>query len=446
MNDPFDDLRDHLVQAITRLQTSSARTSRWSRIRSHPLAAVVAGLVFAGTASAAVISITSERSAPLAGQVPRQAGPSSPHFWGLEGGEHYRITVWPVLQGGVSGVCVMIVFEGPHGVGYGSCGAPYPTTSMPYLAPGDRTAYPKGIITKGGALEYFLTGPRVAAVRIGAHLAVTPRREPGLPAGDRAVVFYLPAGSPEIDPPWFPAGQLGLPRGAKTLSVVAVGRNGAPIPVNRNAQQFRLPARFWEQPEKPPSGACALAAPPGYSSSACAGDGRRRCRAHLLPERGLRGCRHDAHSGRARQRQVAGECAARPFRGLAAGWPCRPGEPRRRRRATHELADRVHRTARRICMDRRGGGPRAHSADPGGPRSQSRADRGNCRAPLGWLTAGLAQDDGPADHAGRRGARASQIRSSRHSCRDGRRRCLHPAVSARGGTSVAVPDATHVGR
>ncbi len=264
MIDPFDDLRDHLVLAITRLETRPACTTRWARVRSHPLAATLAALVFAGTATAGVISITAERSAPLAGQVPQQAGPRSPHFWGLEGGERYRITVWPVLQGGVSGVCAMIVFEGPHGVGYGGCGAPYPTTSMPYLAPGGRTAYPNGIITKGGALEYFLTGPRVAAVRIGTHLVVTPRREPGLPAGDRAVVFYLPAGSPEIDPPWFPAGQLGLPRGAKTLSVVAVGRNGAPIPVNRGAQQFRLPARYWERPQQAPRGACALAAPSSY--------------------------------------------------------------------------------------------------------------------------------------------------------------------------------------
>ena len=264
MNDPFDDLRDHLVHAITQLETRPARTSRWGRMRSHPLPAIVAALVFAGTATAGVISITSERSARLAGQVPRQAGPGSPHAWGLEGGERYRITVWPVLQGGVSGVCAMIVFEGPRGVGYGSCGAPYPTTAMPYLAPSGRTAYPNGIITKGGALEYFLTGPNVAAVRIGTHLIITPRREPGLPAGDRAVVFYLPAGSPEIDPPWFPTEQLGLPRGAKTLSVVAVGRNGAPIPVNQGAQPFRLPSRYWERPEKPPSGACALAAPSSY--------------------------------------------------------------------------------------------------------------------------------------------------------------------------------------
>jgi hypothetical protein len=264
MIDPFDELREHLVLAITRREARPARRARWGRVRSHPLAAAVAVLVFAGTATAAVISITSERSAPLAGQVPRQAGQGSAHFWGLEGGEHYRITVWPVLQGGVSGVCSMIVFEGPHGVGFGSCGAPYPTTSMPYLAPGGRTAYPNGIVSRGGALEYFLTGPSVASVRIGTHLAITPRSEPGLPAGDRAVVFYLPAGSPEIDPPWLPAQQLGLARGARTLSVVAVGRSGAPIPIDRNARQFRLPARYWERPQTPPAGACALAAPSSY--------------------------------------------------------------------------------------------------------------------------------------------------------------------------------------
>ena len=320
MNDPFDDLRDHLVQAITRLQTSPARTSRWARIRSHPLAAVVAGLVFAGTASAAVISITSERSAPLVGEVPHEAGLGSPHAWGLEGGEHYRITVWPVLQGGVSGVCAMIVFEGPHGVGYGSCGAPYPTTSMPYLAPGGRTAYPDGIIAKGGALEYFLTGPRVAAVRIGAHLAVTPRREPGLPAGDRAVVFYLPAGSAEIDPPWFPAGQLGLPReyqnslrgrrrpkrGAHTREsrCPAVPSPGPVLGTAREATIGSVRA----------GGAAQIPrVPRDDGSSAGAGDRRRRCRAHLLPERGLQGCRHDAHSSRARQRQVADEGAPALF-------------------------------------------------------------------------------------------------------------------------------------
>jgi hypothetical protein len=264
MIDPFDDLRDHLVHAIARMEARTARTSRWARLRSHPLAATLAALAFAGTATAGVISIASKRSARLAGQVPRQAGPGTPHAWGLEGGERYRITVWPVLQGGVSGVCGRIVFEGPHGVGYGGCGAPYPTTSMPFLAPGGRTAYPDGTITKGGALEYFITGPSVAAVRIGTHLVITPRREPGLPAGDRAVVFYLPARSPEIDPPWFPAQQLDLPRGARALSVVAVGRDGAPIPVDRGARQFRLPARYWERPAKPPSGACALAAPSSY--------------------------------------------------------------------------------------------------------------------------------------------------------------------------------------
>ena len=264
MIDPFEDLRDHLVHAVAQLATRPARTSRWARIRSHPLAVMLAALVSTGTATAGVISITSERSAPLTGRVPQQAGPGSPHAWGLEAGEHYRITVWPVLQGGASGVCAMIVFEGPHGVGYGGCGAPYPTTSMPYLAPGGRTAYPNGIITNGGGLEYFLTGPSVAAVRIGTHLLITPRREPGLPAGDRAVVFYLPAGSPEIDPPWFPPGQLGLPRGSQALSVVAIARNGAPIPVNRGLQPFRLPARYWESPQKAPRGACALSAPSSY--------------------------------------------------------------------------------------------------------------------------------------------------------------------------------------
>jgi hypothetical protein len=296
MIDPFDDLRDHLVHAIARLETRPARATRWARRRSHPLAAIAAALVFAGTATAAVIAITSERSARLVGHVPQEAGPGSPHAWGLEAGERYRITVWPVLQGGVSGVCTMIVFEGAHGEGYGACGAPYPRSGMPYLGPGGRTVYPKGVIPKGGALEYFLTGPSVASVRIGPHLVVTPRREAGLPAGDRAVVFYLPAGSPEIDPPWFPRQQLGVPRDTKTLSVVAIGRDGAPIPLEQGAQSFRLPARYWELPEQLPR----LSGDNG--STARVGDGRRRSCPYLVPERGLQGRRHYPHGGGARQR------------------------------------------------------------------------------------------------------------------------------------------------
>jgi hypothetical protein len=269
MSDFHQQVKKQLTESSAALFPPTIRPvqrSRWARIQSRPLAATLVALVFAGTATAGVVSIASERSARLTGQVPRQAGRGSAHAWGLEAGERYRISVWPVLQGGTSGVCSTITFEGPHGVGYGSCGAPYPTTSMPYLAPDGRTAYPNGIIPKGGALEYVLTGPRVAAVRIGTHLLVTPRREPGLPEGDRAVVFYLPAGSPEIDPPWFPVAQFGVPHGTGTLSVVAVDINGAAIPVDRGAEPFRLPARYWERPQKPPRGACALKAPSSYSA------------------------------------------------------------------------------------------------------------------------------------------------------------------------------------
>jgi len=285
MSEFHEQVKRQLTESAATLFPPTVRPvqwSRWARIRSHPLAAMLAALVFAGTATAGVVSITSQHSMRLNGRVPQQAGPGSPHAWGLEGGEHYRITVWPVLQGGVSGVCTMIVFEGPDGLGYGGCGASYPTLAMPYLAPGGRIAYPNGIITKRGALEYFLTGPSVAAVRIGAHLVVTPRPEPGLPAGDRAVVFYLPAGSPEIDPPW-PPKQLGLPRGARTLSVVAVGRGGSPIPVDQGAEPFRLPASYWERPQKPPRGACALSAPSSYRAY------RGTTAVSLQPETGVEG-------------------------------------------------------------------------------------------------------------------------------------------------------------
>jgi hypothetical protein len=214
------------------------------------------------------VSLTSTSSAPLLGRVPGHAAPlgASPDD---VAGDTYRITVAPVLQAGTAGLCTLIDYRsivGRGGFGWGGCGGPYPTSSQPLFGHGAFAVYPGGRIPTGGVIEYILTGPGVAAVRVGAKMTVTARSEPGLPAGDRAVVFYLPAGSPAVAPPGIPEGRLGLPAGVQPLTLTALDSFGRPIPATSTAPVFRLPARFWQRPERQPQGSCTLAAPSGFSA------------------------------------------------------------------------------------------------------------------------------------------------------------------------------------
>ncbi len=276
MKDPFQILRDELVHAAQRMQVSEAqppsraRWPRWSRRRSHPLAAVLAALVLAGSATAAVVSITSRSSAPLSGRVPGRPSSGAGRGFDLEPGDSYRITVAPVLQAGTAGLCTAIVYRSAPGQprwgwGAGGCGGGYPTRSQPLFGHGGWIVYPHGRIPKGGAIEYILTGPEVAAVRLGAHTIIGARSQPGLPAGDRAVVFYLPAGSPVVLQPRLPRAALRqqVPASVQPLTLTPLGRSGLPLATAAAASgaPFRLPARFWQRPQRQPHGSCTLTAP-----------------------------------------------------------------------------------------------------------------------------------------------------------------------------------------
>jgi hypothetical protein len=278
MTDPFDILRDELVAAAVRVQApkghparrghARARWPRWSRRRSHPLAAVLAALVLAGSATAAVVSITSRSSAPLSGRVPGPSTRPSRGFFNLEPGDSYRITVAPTLQAGTAGLCTAIVYGAARGRpgwgwGEGGCGRGYPTRSEPLFGDAAWTAYPHGRIPMGGAIEYILTGPEVAAVRVGANMIVRARSQPGLPAGDRAVVFYLPAGSPVVLRPWLAqaAVRQQVPAGVQPLTLTPLGRSGLPLATAPPGPPFHLPARFWQRPQRQPVGSCTIAAP-----------------------------------------------------------------------------------------------------------------------------------------------------------------------------------------
>jgi hypothetical protein len=184
MKDPFVILRAELVDAAERAARPAPR-KRWGRLRrpSRPVALVLAALVIAGSAAAAVLSLSASK--PLVGRVPGAITPAS------LAGYRYRIAVTPVLFAGTGGWQPWIVYNSPGTNGYGERGAPLPTT--PIFAVGGPTS-----VARGETVAYVLTSPQVFAVRIGGRTIRTVS-SPALPTGDRAAVFFIPAKGPGLD-------------------------------------------------------------------------------------------------------------------------------------------------------------------------------------------------------------------------------------------------------
>jgi hypothetical protein len=264
MIDPFEVLRAELVRAAETMtagataQVEGGRKLRWPgwlRRRSHPLALVAAALVITGSAAAAVVSLTAGRSQPLAGTVPGQVESAS------LAGYRYTITVSPSLDAGGAGWNSSISYSrgGQSGFGEGGGGA-YATSSNPFLG-GDggafSIAYPSPS-RRGDTVGYVLTGPAVAAVRIGNRTIAT-FSSPSLPGLDRAAVFFLPTGSPQLVSGWAPGqpirsylhipaepGYRG-PHKIPTLAVLPLTRNGEVIPTRLTNPSGSFPS-FWQAP------------------------------------------------------------------------------------------------------------------------------------------------------------------------------------------------------
>ncbi|MGO9958701.1 MAG: hypothetical protein ACLP50_22520 [Solirubrobacteraceae bacterium] len=208
MNDPFDTLRAELVSAAARAELASPRRRwTWLRGRSHPVAVVIAALVVCGSAAAAAVSLSASSSQPLSGRVPgrvarlRAAGAIS------VAGDRYSIRVTPSLSSGSSGWAVFIAYKGPPfggGLGGGGGGG-YPTPTDPIFQGGGVAPWniPSGTQSKGDSVGFVVTGPQVAAVRIGDRTirTLTSRQ---LPSGDRVAVFFVGARAPTPIVGWGP--------------------------------------------------------------------------------------------------------------------------------------------------------------------------------------------------------------------------------------------------
>jgi hypothetical protein len=301
MLDVLDRLGDQLIAAERALHTagvSAAGRTRlgWWRRRSRPLV-VLAVLLTAGGSAAAAVSLLGKPSAPLSGTVPTTTGPAGraqPPAVVPEAGGHYRVTVAPTLDGGTAGWAsfITVTFSGRHPQG-GGIGGGYPTRAMPLFESTVNSIGPNTSSLRGDIVDYVLTGPEVAAVRVGETTIATDTN-PQLPSGDRVAVFFVPANSPPvvIPPPgahlpyyeripvFAPLPTLPkahvrtgsraavtvvptLPQKARyrwvrTTAIVPLNRSGHVIATTQPPAFSAEPVGWWNKPARPPTGPCEL--------------------------------------------------------------------------------------------------------------------------------------------------------------------------------------------
>ena len=230
MKDPFDILRAELVDAAERAALPAPR-KRWGWLRrpSRPVAILLVALVIAGSAAAAVLSLSA--SQPLVGRVPGAITSASLAGYG------YTIAVTPAagLQAGGAGWDSWIVYGRPGTSGYVGEGAGicpgYPRATNPIFGRGSGLIFGGGTgpttFARGETVAYVLTGPQVWAVRIGSRTirSVSSR---SLPVGDRAAVFFVPAKGPvpALLMPGFPAPRM---KNMPAVTIVPLDRFGRVI-------------------------------------------------------------------------------------------------------------------------------------------------------------------------------------------------------------------------
>jgi len=292
MNDPFDTLRAELVMAAARAERASPRRRwGWLRGRSRPLAVVIAALVVCGSAAAAVVSLTAHASHPLTGRVPGRVAPAQAGGGVSVAGLRYSIYVTPSLSTGSAGWEVSTTYRASAGglLFGGGGGGGYPTRADPIFQGGG--VLPFGFSpppARGDSVGFVVTGPQVAAVRIGTRTTAT-FASALLPARDRAAVFFIAPGAPTPEVGWRPGQPVGshtvIPglgsgggqtsRSVATTAVIPLDHAGNRLPTRfPNDDGFLVGWSFWQAPSavtpqiqeppyhgrtRPRPGACGLA-------------------------------------------------------------------------------------------------------------------------------------------------------------------------------------------
>lgn len=266
MSDPFDLLRAELVRAAARADLASPRRRwAWLRGRSRPIAVVIAALVICGSAAAAVVSLSASSSQPLNGRVPGRVAPQRPGSTTSVAGYRYSIRVTPSLSTGTSGWAVWTAYQGPRfgsGLGGGGGGG-YPTRSTPIFQGSGVAPWnlPSSNQIRGDSVAFIVTGPQVAAVRIGDRTIRT-FTSAQLPAGDRVAVFFLTPHAPVPMVGWRPGkpidSRLRIPEPGPRLRWRSI-RTTAVLPLDPGGHVLATPApgpdsgylrgwSFWQAP------------------------------------------------------------------------------------------------------------------------------------------------------------------------------------------------------
>jgi hypothetical protein len=181
-----------------------------------------------GGSTAAAVAVLTRNSAPLTGSVPA-----------LAGALRYDIPLIPDLEPGDAGWCSYPLFSITGRIdntGGGTCSPAVPSGAAVIIGGGEPISNEAALLRSSGSrvpagsrplsLVWMVVGAQVAAVRIAPNEVITPRADPRLPQGWRAVVAFSSA-TPD------------------QLRLVPLDRTGAPI-ASSIAASGRVSARSGE--------------------------------------------------------------------------------------------------------------------------------------------------------------------------------------------------------
>lgn len=268
MTDFIDGLERDLVAAAERqasptrapaATTAAGSTRGRGRLRGRRgLAIALAGLLVAGTATAAVVTFNSEPSKPLAGPVSM----SAPKARG------YAISLLPEFRAGQSGWCSSLRY---------SAGG---RTTGSTMGCGPARAAGGNLIAGGGAdlsrrenVDYVIVTARVRAVRFGDDRVVATQADPALPYGWRfaAAVVRRPRVDarplrPGIQTPEQTAAALrALQRAALRSQPVLLDEAGKPLPNVTRADRDARGAKSRRVTSAAPARRCVIGRAAGFA-------------------------------------------------------------------------------------------------------------------------------------------------------------------------------------
>jgi hypothetical protein len=165
-------------------------------------------------------------------------------------GQVFPVSVLPAPYAGMEGLQI-------SAAGTGSAGGLYPPPTQPVYSSGSWS--PEVRTGPYGEIDYLFVRPMVARVRVPGLGVFTPAVVPGLPPGDRIVVFRRPPGSPGtiIEPDVTDSGV------SNPVVPVALDAAGRPLREGHVPEGgASRPVTYWQAPSRQPAASrCVLSGP-----------------------------------------------------------------------------------------------------------------------------------------------------------------------------------------